>query len=42
MIKTMYEKDNQRLEKIGRKTVLMAEAKEKIGLMDEMINAGAM
>ena len=41
MIKTMYEKDNIRIEKIGRKNALMAEAKEKIKLMDEMINAGA-
>ena len=41
MIKTMYEKDNMRIEKIGRKNALMAEAKDKITLMDEMLNAGA-
>ena len=41
MIKTMYEKDNQRIERIGRKNALMAEAEEKVKLMDEMIDAGA-
>lgn len=41
MIKTMYEKDNERLEKIGRKNALMYQANEKIKLMDDMLNAGA-
>ena len=41
MIKTLYEKENKKLEKIGRKNALIAEGTEKVKLMDEMINAGA-
>lgn len=38
MIKTMYEKENTRIEKMGKKTMLIDETKEKIKLMDDIIN----
>jgi len=41
MIKTMYEQDNKKNEREARKQLLLAEAKEKYTLMDEMIAAGA-
>jgi len=41
MIKTMYEQDNKKTEREARKQLLLAEAKEKYTLMDEMISAGA-
>ena len=40
MIKTMYEKENTRIEKIGKKATLIDETNEKITLMDQIINAG--
>merc|ERR1719361_1790247 len=40
MIKTMYEKENTRIEKIGKKAHLIEETNEKINLMDQIINAG--
>jgi hypothetical protein len=40
MIKTMYEKENTRIEKIGKKANLIEETNEKINLMDQIINAG--
>ena len=38
MIKTMYEKENTRIEKMGKKTMLIDQTKEKIKLMDDIIN----
>ena len=40
MIKTMYEKENTRIEKMGRKSHLIETTEEKIKLCDEIINAG--
>ena len=39
MIKTMYEKENQRIEKMGRKSMLIEETKANIKLVDEILNA---
>lgn len=38
MIKTMYEKENTRIEKIGKKSMLIDQTKEKIKLMDYILN----
>ena len=35
-----YEKENTRIEKIGKKANLIEETNEKINLMDQIINAG--
>ena len=40
MIKTMYEKENTRIEKLGRKSHLIETTEEKIKLCDDIINAG--
>ena len=37
----MYEQDSKKTEREARKQLLIAEAKEKYSLMDEMIGAGA-
>ena len=34
----MYEKENTRIEKMGKKTMLIDQTKEKIKLMDDIIN----
>jgi len=40
MIKTMYEKESTRIEKMGRKSHLIGTTEEKIKLCDDIINAG--